>query len=63
MNDKASGKYKDDLDPKMPLVFDSSDTAKNAHGDPVKLAPKPARAGKNMAVTVDGSLVEVRGEG
>jgi hypothetical protein len=59
MNDKASGKYKDDLDPKMPLVFDSRDTAKNAHGDPAKLAPAPPRDGQNLAIAVDGTLVKL----
>lgn len=59
MNDKASGKYKDDLDPKMPLVFDSSDTAKNAHGDPKALAPNPPRAEKNVAIAVDGTVKEL----
>ena len=59
MNGKAGGKYKDDLDPKMPLVFDSSDTSKNAHGDPAKLAPKPAREGQNMAISVDGTILKL----
>jgi hypothetical protein len=57
LNDRASGKYKDDLDPKMPLVFDASDTKKNAHGDPRTLAPKPARGGRNMMITVDGTVL------
>ncbi|MEZ0326130.1 MAG: hypothetical protein ACAH95_09500 [Fimbriimonas sp.] len=56
MNDKASGKYKDDLDPNIPLVFDSSDTSRNAHGSPEKLAPNPPRAGQNLAISVSGKL-------
>jgi hypothetical protein len=56
MNDLAQGKYKDDLDPKMPLVFDSRETGRNAHGDPATLAPQPGRDGQNMAVLVDGTV-------
>lgn len=59
MNDAASMKYAGDLDPKMPLVFDSSDASRNAHGDPGSLAPNPPRAGENMAITVDGSLIKL----
>lgn len=60
MNDAASEKYEGDLkDKKMPLIFMSSDTALNAHGDPSKLAPNPPRPGGNFAVTVDGSIVRL----
>jgi hypothetical protein len=60
MNDAASGKYKGDVkDPKTPLIFDSSDTSRNAHGDPKKLLPSPARAGGNLGITVDGTIVKL----
>jgi hypothetical protein len=59
MNDKASAKYIGDLDPKMPLIFDSSNTAKNAHGTPDTLLPKPPRSGQNMGITVDGTIVKL----
>ncbi len=59
MNDQASGKYKDDLDPKMPLVFDSRETVKNAHGLPEKMAPQPARDGQNAGISVDGTLLKL----
>ncbi len=60
MNDAASGKYKGDIQgPKTPLIFMSSDTARNAHGDPTKLAPNPPRPGGNYAVTVDGSILKM----
>jgi len=60
MNDAASGKYKGDLkDPKTILIFDSSDTSRNAHGDPKKLLPTPPRPGGNLGITVDGSIVKL----
>jgi hypothetical protein len=60
MNDVASGKFKGDLkDPKTVLIFDSSDTSRNAHGDPKKLAPAPARLGGNLGITVDGTIVKL----
>jgi hypothetical protein len=59
MNDAASKKYRDDLDAKLPLIFDSSDASRNAHGDPSELLPKPPRAGQNMAVAVDGSILRL----
>jgi len=60
MNDAASGKYKGDLkDPKTILIFDSSDTTRNAHGDPKKLLPTPPRPGGNLGITVDGSIVKL----
>ena len=60
MNEAASGKYSGDLDAKMPLIFDSSDTKRNASGSPEKLLPSPPRAGKNMAVSVDGKLIDIK---
>ncbi|CAN5513633.1 hypothetical protein BH11ARM1_BH11ARM1_02120 [soil metagenome] len=59
MNDKASGKYIGDLDPKMPLIFDSMNLAKNAHGLPENLAPKPPRGGQNLAISVDGTILKL----
>lgn len=60
MNDAASGKYKGDLkDPKMPLLFESSDTSRNAHGDPKLLMPKPPRAGGNLGIAVDGTILKL----
>ena len=60
MNDALSGKYKGDIkDPKTPLLFDSNDTSRNAHGDPRKLLPSPARAGGNLAVAVDGTILKL----
>lgn len=60
LNDAAAGKYKGDIkDPKTPLIFDSSDTARNAHGDPSKLAPNPKRPGGNRAITVDGTILKL----
>ncbi len=38
------------------LIFDSSDLTRNAHGNPVQLAPEPERAGGNLAVTASGSV-------
>lgn len=60
MNDIVSGKYKGDIkDPKTVLLFDSSETERNAHGDPKKLLPSPARPGGNLGITVDGTLVKL----
>jgi hypothetical protein len=59
MNDAASGKYIGDLDPKMPLIFDSSDVSRNAHGSPAKLLPKPPRGGQNMAISADGTILKL----
>ena len=60
MNDAAAEKYKGDLkDPKMPLIFMSSVTTRNAHGDPAKLAPNPPRRGGNYAITVDGTILKL----
>ncbi len=61
-NDAASGKYKGDLqDPKMPLVFESQDASKSAHGDPNKLQPNPPHAGGNLAIAVDGTILHLHG--
>ena len=60
MNDATSGKYKGDIkDPKTPLVFESQDPSRNAHGDPIKLAPVPAHAGGNLAIAVDGTILHL----
>ncbi len=60
MNDKASAKYKGDLKTlKEPLLFVSSDTSRNAHGDPKKLTPNPPRPGGNVGIAVDGTIVKL----
>ena len=60
MNDLASGKYKGDIkDPKTPLIFDSSNTSRNAHGDPKKLLPSPPREGGNLGIAVDGTILKL----
>lgn len=53
MNDAASGKYKDDVEPKVPLVFESRATGRNAHGDPAK-----DRLPGGKAIATDGSLLQ-----
>ncbi len=60
MNDAASAKYKDDVpEPsKTPLLFDSSDTSRNAHGDPKKLLPSPPRPGGNLGVSIEGAILK-----
>ncbi|MBV6459668.1 MAG: hypothetical protein HONBIEJF_02819 [Fimbriimonadaceae bacterium] len=62
INEAVAGKYKDDIkDPeKTLLVFDSAATAWNAHGDPTKLSPKPARPGGNLGVTVSGKVIPLK---
>jgi hypothetical protein len=53
MNDAASAKYKDDIkDPKTPLIFESTETGYNAHGDPAKL-----RRPSGVAIAVDGTIL------
>jgi hypothetical protein len=54
MNDAASAKYKDDIkDPsKTPLIFESKETARNAHGN-----PKDSQSG--MAISVDGTILKM----
>lgn len=60
MNDLAGGKYKGDIkDPKTPLIFESSDTARNAHGDPKKLLPNPRRPGGNLGIAVNGTILKL----
>jgi hypothetical protein len=60
-NDLASGKYKDDVpEPaKTPLVFDSRDLTRNAHGSPEELLPIPPRNGRNQGISVSGSLIRL----
>ena len=55
MNDAASGKYRKDIDPKMPLIYDSANTKWNAHGDP----KSEGKTAGGKAITVDGSIVEI----
>jgi len=51
-NDALSGKYHGDIkDPKTPMVFESTDTEKNAHGDPAKL-----RRPGGLAITMNGEI-------
>jgi len=55
MNDVASGKYIDDIkDKKTPLIFQSTDSTWNAHGDPAKIGRKGG-----IGVAVDGSVVKL----
>jgi hypothetical protein len=60
INEAVAGKYKGDIkDPKTPFIFDSTDTARNAHGDPKRLMPSPPRPGGNRAIAVDGTIVKL----
>jgi len=60
INNAAAGKYKGDIkDKSTVLIFDSSDTSRNAHGDPKVLLPKPPRPGGNLGITVDGTIVKL----
>lgn len=61
LNDSCAGKYKDDIkDPdNTPLVFVSSDTSKNAHGDPKKLLPNPPMGGGNLGISVSGKILKL----
>ena len=53
-NDALSNKYHGDVkDPKTPLIFESTTTERNAHGDPVKLR-KPG----GLAISVDGTVLK-----
>ena len=55
MNDAAAAKYKDDIkDKAMPLIFESSDTQWNAHGDPTKIGRK-----HGIGISVDGKIVRL----
>ncbi|HTQ10834.1 MAG TPA: hypothetical protein VMI31_12230 [Fimbriimonadaceae bacterium] len=52
-NDAMSGKYKGDVrDTKAPMVFESTATEKNAHGDPAKL-----RRPGGLGITMGGQIV------
>ena len=56
MNDAVSEKYDQDVADraKTPLLFQSTETAWNAHGDPAKIG----RAG-GLAISVDGQIIEL----
>lgn len=59
-NSSAAGKYKGDFkDPKLILVFVSSNWERNAHGSPRILLPKPSRPGGNYGITLDGTVVKL----
>ncbi len=60
-NDLLSGKHTLDFpDPaKVPMIFDSSDLAWDAHGKPELLAPKPERNGGNKTITLEGNVVDL----
>jgi len=53
MNDAASGKYMDDIPDKgkTPLIYESKQKTRNAHGD-------PAEDSDGLAITVDGTLIK-----
>ena len=59
MNDAASGKYEGDLKSSTILIFDSSDTSWNAHGNPAKLKPANAGQGGDEGITVEGKIVKL----
>ncbi len=61
MNDQCARKYKDDIpNPQTtPLLFDSSDLTRNAHGLPEKLLPNPPRQGQNRGVSVEGQMLKL----
>ncbi len=50
LNDKAGGKYKDDVGAKTVLVYESKQVGRNAHGD-------PATDRSGAAITVDGTIL------
>lgn len=54
MNDAASGKYRDDLPKGTILLFESTATGRNAHGD-----PKKDRKPGGRALTIEGNLVDL----
>lgn len=58
-NDLLSQVYKEDVPGETVMIFESSDTSWNAHGDPAALTPDPELPGGHNAVTVDGSVVPV----
>jgi hypothetical protein len=56
INDKVGGQYHGDIkDPKTPLIFESTPTDRNAHGDPATIG----KAG-GLVITVDGTILEQR---
>lgn len=57
MNDVAGGQYKDDLKKGTILIFESSSTVRNAHGNP--LDAKDFKAG-GRALTIEGDLVSLK---
>jgi hypothetical protein len=55
MNDLASEKYIDDVkDKTAPLIFQSTDSTWNAHGDPAKIGRKGG-----IGISVDGKIVKL----
>lgn len=56
MNDACSGKYKDDVasPDTTPLVFESTDAARNAHGDPKNLG-RP----QGQAISLGGQVLQL----
>lgn len=56
MNDLVSSKTKKQADPKAILIFDSSDTSWNAHGDPKKMGSQKYGG---EGITVDGRIVKL----
>jgi hypothetical protein len=53
-NDALSQKYHDDIkDGKTPMIFESTTTDRNAHGDPAKLR-KPG----GLAIALDGTVLK-----
>jgi hypothetical protein len=56
INDAFAGKYKGDVkDTKAPMVFQSTDPARNAHGDPKEL-------GKGFGIALDGTILKIGAE-
>lgn len=61
MNDACSQKYVGDVkDPKTVLLFQSQNKAWNAHGDPKKDIPSPARGGQTLGITISGDVVSIK---
>lgn len=60
MNSLCSRKYKDDLpDPATTvLIFESSETARNAHGDPAKIMAPSEKGQEPLAITIEGQLAK-----
>lgn len=61
LNDACAGKYIDDIPnpDDTPLVFVSTDTGKNAHGDPKTLLPNPPLGGGNVGISVSGKILKL----